>query len=367
MIFFPISGLESRGRSVRLALLLVTSVCLNQTSRAQSFNYPDFSSGALAANPLKINGNAAAAVAGGGGSVLRLTPAALDQAGSAFNLNAVQLGNSVSFSTAFAFQLSAGGGALSDGNQPPAPAGADGIVFVLNVTTNNVGALGQGVGYQGIPNSVGIKFDTWQDGVGNGFPQDSDPTGNFVAVYTNGSTQTAGYLPYSPGNPGTTPQYHVPATYMKNGDVWYAWIDYDGATHRLDIRLTDGVNVRPANPQLSQTINLGDVSLLGSAPHVFAGFTSATGGQYDNQDILFWQFNANYNPIGIPVLNIARSNTAVKVFWQSALTNFHLQMNTNLGTTNWITPPQSVGDDGTNKSIVVDPPAGEAYYRLKYP
>jgi Legume lectin domain len=286
--------------------------------------------------------------------VLRLTPSSPNQAGSAFNLNAIQLGNSVSFSTAFAFQLTAGGGSLSDGNQPPAPPGADGIVFVLNITTNNVGALGQGFGYQGIPNPIGIKFDTWQDGVANGFPQDIDPTGNFVAVYTNGGTQTAGYLPYSPGNPGTTPQYYAPTTFMKNGDVWFAWIDYDGSTHRLDVRLSDGVNVRPSNPQLSQTIDLGNASILGSSPQVFAGFTSATGAQYNNQDILFWQFDTSYNPIGIPLLNIARSNNSLRIYWQSVLTDFHLQVITNLSTPNWITPPQTVSDDGTNRSIVVD-------------
>lgn len=353
---------------LRLALMLVALVYLKQTSSAQSFNYPDFSTAALAANSLKINGNAAAPITDvGGGEVLRLTPALLNQAGSAFSLNAIQLGNSVSFSTAFAFQLSAGGGTLSDGNQPPAPAGADGIVFVLNTTTNNVGALGQGVGYQGIPNSVGIKFDTWQDGVGNGYPQDSDPTGNFVAVYTNGSTQTAGYLPYSPGNPGSTPQYYVPATFMKNGDVWYAWVDYDGSTHRLDVRLTDGVNVRPANPQLSRTIDLGNASILGSSPHVFAGFTSATGRQYNSQDVLSWQFNAAYNPIGIPELYITNNAAGVKVYWPSALTNFHLQFNTELNTANWNTPPQTVSDDGTNKYILVNPPLTNAFYRLMYP
>jgi hypothetical protein len=57
----------------------------------------------------------------------------------------------------------------------------------------------------------------------------------------------------------------------------------------------------------------------------------------------------------------------VKISWQSALTNFHLQANTDLSTTNWITPPQTISDDGTNKSIVINPANGNAYYRLKYP
>src|SRR5208283_3648623 len=102
---------------------------------------------------------------------LRLVPAQDGQSGSAFSLYAIQLGTNASFSTAFAFQLTGGGG-ISDGTTNPL--GADGLVFVLNTVASNVGSSGQGVGYQGLPNSVGIKFDTWQDGAA-GFPEESDP------------------------------------------------------------------------------------------------------------------------------------------------------------------------------------------------
>jgi Legume lectin domain len=248
--------------------------------KAQSFSYSDFS------NPsqLQINGNAAAPVNNGTQNVLRLTPATASQAGSAFSLNTVQLGSSASFSTAFSFQITDGDG-ISDGtsNQP----GADGIVFVLNTLSNTVGSLGQGVGYQGIGHSVGIKFDTWDDSTANGFPQDNDPNGNFVAIYTDGSTLTS-------NDPA---DYFTPSTILKNGDIWYAWIDFDGLTHELDVRLSDGVDLRPINPQLSETIDLNDSSILGSAPQVYAGFTSGTGGAWDNHDILSWAFNDSFKPI----------------------------------------------------------------------
>jgi len=268
-------------------------------AQSQSFIYPDFSTNSLAGNPLQINGNAAAPVVGAEGTpVLRLTPAQSDQAGSAFGLYAIQLGNDASFSTAFAFQMTGGGG-ISDGTTNPP--GADGIVFVLTTLGNTVGGLGEGVGYEGLQSSVGIKFDTWQDGAAS-FPQDSDPNGNFVAVYTNGNTETSGYVPYSPSNPSTDAQYYSPSTSMKNGDIWYAWIDYNGQTGELDVRLSDSVGARPAQPQLSQSVVLDAPSILGSSPAVYAGFTSATGGAWDNHDILMWKFYGTFQPISLPAL-----------------------------------------------------------------
>ncbi len=273
------------------SLSLVAAVSVS----AQSFTYSNFSSAALAANPLQINGDAAAPVFNGSTDVLRLTPAEDDQAGSAFSLNTVQLGDNASFSTAFSFQMTNGGG-ISDGTSNPL--GADGIVFVLNTVANNVGALGQGVGYQGVANSVGIKFDTWDDSAGS-FPTDNDPNGNFVAIYTDGSTHLhASSGPNTAYNtPGDATSYYTPSTSMKDGDIWYAWIDYNGATDELDVSLSDGVDVRPATPQLSETIDLNSASILGSSPEVYAGFTSGTGGAYDDNDILSWGFNDTYAPI----------------------------------------------------------------------
>jgi hypothetical protein len=55
------------------------------------------------------------------------------------------------------------------------------------------------------------------------------------------------------------------------------------------------------------------------------------------------------------------------VYWTSPSTGYSLQVNTNLATTNWATPAESVTDNGTIKFIIVNPPTGNRYYRLKNP
>jgi hypothetical protein len=45
----------------------------------------------------------------------------------------------------------------------------------------------------------------------------------------------------------------------------------------------------------------------------------------------------------------------------------YLQVNTNLATTNWVAPAESVTDHGTIKFIIVNPPTGSRFYRLKNP
>ena len=81
----------------------------------------------------------------------------------------------------------------------------------------------------------------------------------------------------------------------------------------------------------------------------------------------FWSLYAVQTP-GAPILTIVRTstNTAV-VSWQSPSIGFELLQNTNIATTNWVTPPESVIDDGTNKYIIVNPPVGDRFYRLRNP
>ncbi len=69
-----------------------------------------------------------------------------------------------------------------------------------------------------------------------------------------------------------------------------------------------------------------------------------------------------------PTLTISTSGTnTVVISWPTPSTGFNLQVNTNLATTNWVTPAETVSDDGTNKSIIVNPPTGNRFYRLFKP
>ena len=71
-------------------------------------------------------------------------------------------------------------------------------------------------------------------------------------------------------------------------------------------------------------------------------------------------------PFPRPSISPTPTNTVV-VSWPSPSTGWHLQQNTNLTGTNWGAPAETVSDNGTNRFIVVNPPAGQRFYRLISP
>jgi hypothetical protein len=104
------------------------------------------------------------------------------------------------------------------------------------------------------------------------------------------------------------------------------------------------------------TITIGQ-PIAGSAMN--GGSYSVTSG--------FWSLYA-VQTVGAPVLAIAltATNTAM-VSWPSPSAGYNLQMNTDLTTTNWVTPVETVTDNGTIKYIIVNPPTGKRFYRLQHP
>jgi len=82
----------------------------------------------------------------------------------------------------------------------------------------------------------------------------------------------------------------------------------------------------------------------------------------------FWSLSAVQTP-GAPLLTITLNPqlSMVTVSWPSASPGFTLQQNADLNTTNWTPAPQVASDNGTNKFIIVNPPAGNRFYRLFKP
>lgn len=250
---------------IRAATAAAAAIIATHAGAAVVVNYPDFSS----VVGLTINGNAAQA-----GNVLRATPANFSQAGSAFSTNTVSLASGASFSTFFRFRFTSAGGSCDS----VTTCGADGLVFVVQTQGNNVGGVGGGIGYQGILNSLGIEFDTWNNG---GI---DDNSSNHAGIDLN-------------GNVDAVTQIEVTEADMNNGDVWNAWVDYDstaGVNGLLEVRLTRSA-ARPAAALLTYDVNLATV--LGST-NAFVGFTSGTGAAFANHDVLSWQLNDNFSPIG---------------------------------------------------------------------
>jgi hypothetical protein len=262
-------------KAVALGLFLMGSSAA-AVEAATVFNFTNFNN----CSALQLNGNAACT-----GGVLRVTPATFGQSGSTFSTTLIPLGPGASFSTLFSFRITGNGGSAdADG------LGADGIVFVVQPVSSSVGGGGGGIGYAGIPSSFGVEFDTWNNGVGAG-----DPDGNHVGFDLNGSVasvQTASVTPR-----------------INDGNVWYAWIDYNGTT--MQLRLSQSPT-RPAAPTMSRNVNLATVLGTTSA---YVGFTSGTGAAYGNHDVLTWRFDNEFAPIGAP----AATNVPVPSLSEGAL------------------------------------------------
>lgn len=252
----------------RIKVILGTLAALSFASAAADpLLFNDFSD----ISGLQLNGAAAQA-----GNVLRVTPAITGQSGSVFSTSAVSLAADVSFSSAFRFSIGSSGGICDEDG-----CGADGLVFAVQTVSNTAGGAGGGIGYSGLPNSVGIEFDTWN----NGFWDDHN--GNHVGINLNGDINSVVQANLSTG-PG-----HVDR--MNNGAIWSAWVDYDGIADLLEVRLAQGgAASRPLDALLSYGVDL--TGILGT-PNAFVGFTSGTGSAYGNHDVLAWQFNSTFDPI----------------------------------------------------------------------
>ena len=241
----------------RLRLATIVLLLGVAPATASPFTYTDFSSTA----GLKLNGNAHTV-----GNALRLVDASPTGGGSAFTTSLTPLGNLSSFSTYFQFRITGSGGAQG---------GADGLVFVVQAVNNNVGGAGGGLGYQGINNSIGIEFDTFDNG--NGFF--ADPNGNHVGIDRNGA-----FLPRTAIEPVD----------FNNGSVWNVWIDYNGVTNGLEVRWSQSL-VRPVGAQLTDNLDLPAILGQNSA---YLGFTAGDAAGFGNHDILSWQFVDQFAPIG---------------------------------------------------------------------
>ena len=130
-----------------------------------------------------------------------------------------------------------------------------------------------------------------------------------------------------------------------------AWGQYS-----IDWFTTDGGGGTSTGGVYSVSGTIGQPDASGS---MTGGNFSLTGG--------FWALYAVQTP-GAPVLSIilTATNTAM-VYWPSPSTGYNLQVNTNLATTNWVIPTETVTDNGVIKYIIVNPPTGSRFYRLQNP
>jgi len=240
---------------------------------AESLTFLDFSD---LAN-FQLNGSAATLNPNSNG-VLSLTDD-LWQSGSAFYKDPLFLQNESSFSAAFQFQITDPQGISDQDGQ-----GADGLTFVMQASSSLTGGLGGFIGYNGIPNSIAVEFDTW-----NNAHLDQN-NGNHIGIDVDGSVYSIEQTAISER--------------MNNGAVWTAWIDYDGLNDIMEARISQTTE-RPELATVTASIDLLDTL---DTSEVYIGFTSGTGAAGGDHDILSFQFNSDYSPITTITVNEPNSS-----------------------------------------------------------
>lgn len=213
-------------------------------------------------------------------SIIRLTDTRVNQTGAVWFTKKVNVAEG--FSTKFAFRFSDGTNNNCNDNSLP---GADGLAFVIqNYSNLAFGLSGGGLGYDGIPNSIAVEFDTFNNDstqIENLF----DPNGNHIAVQSCGeSTNTAKH------NEECNIAINSEIFPLRsNGKIYYAKIDYNIGNKKFVVYL-DSLPlyrfklIELDNFDISKKIKLEQNKLA------YVGFTAATGCAVENHDLLHWDF-----------------------------------------------------------------------------
>lgn len=244
---------------------------------------------------------------------LRLTT--LDESqvlGAAYMSRPIRLGEDYSFSAAFTFSVTFG------------RHGGDGLSFVLNRDRNTLGeSWGDSPACPKGAASVAVEFDTYwnasTDGESAWSQEDAANPGkgglDHIGVNVGGDPKSTAAklltgLDLNPDN---------------SGPVRYAWIDYDGATKTLSVRV-NGTNNR-GTAELLQVDDFDMAACLGTVapgekPEVYIGFTAAMYGSDADHDIHSLYLDDAYNPIDTSVFSYVeetddRIETVIPVAYDS--------------------------------------------------
>jgi len=194
---------------------------------------------------------------------LRLTPAAPSQVGGAWlpDKQLVRHG----FETVFQFRIT-----------QPSANGADGLAFVImNGPSPLLGDRGIGIGYSSVANSLAVEFDTFQN------PEATDLDANHIGIHSRGIDSNS-------ADESASLARIVPAENFSDGAIHTVVVRYSGGALRISMDdLHEAILKLPLNLETLLALDNGKA---------WVGLTSATGGEYENHDILMWSFRQNLPP-----------------------------------------------------------------------
>ena len=257
----------------------------------------------FAAADFQPNGNATLS-----GNIYTLTPNQGNRNGSAWNKNRLFLDED--------FDINA---RVYLGNSD---AGADGIAFVLQNQSLNAGSSGGGLGYAGITPSFAVEFDTYDNGA-------VDPTNDHIALIANGntganhSTFSAPFEVQMEDGQWHTARFVWDAS-AKNFQVWYDGVRRHNVT--LDLK----------------------ADIFGGRPYVYWGFTGATGGATNLQQVEFTSY-CYVQQVGITALAGTNNTAAALTFCEGATVRLQASTSTSY---RWLKNGTAISGE-TGRELVV--------------
>jgi len=177
--------------------------------------------------------------------------------------------------------------------------GADGICFVLQtVGTNAIGASGGGMGYQTFGTSLGIEFDTYQNG------NFGDPAADHIAIEYNGNINHGAAI----GHVAGPVQASSTNENIEDGEDHVVRVTWNPETQLVQVYFD-------CEFRLEGTIDLVN-TIFGGESLVYWGFTAATGGSYNFQTVCLREDILNESEVSICTgasteLNVASSSDGV--------------------------------------------------------
>lgn len=148
--------------------------------------------------------------------------------------------------------------------------GADGIVFMLQPLSTNLGTTGGGMGFNGVSPSVGITLDTWLNLIYN------DPFYDHISIQLNGNP--------AHGSDLAGPVTIANGSYNVEDCQWHILrISWDPVSKWLRAYFDGSLRVEAQVDLIA--------SIFNNDPMVYWGFSAATGGAYNLQ-----QFCTALNP-----------------------------------------------------------------------
>jgi hypothetical protein len=161
-------------------------------------------------------------------------------------------------------------------------------------------------------------------------------------------------------NPATSPtQLRALGPFLTALAAWgltlVAWQNANAQTYSIDWYKVAGGGGTSTGGVYSVSGTVGQAEAGGP---MAGGKYSVTGG--------FWSIIATVATPGAPRLSITRSGNSVIISWPSPSTGFALQQNNSVANAvGWSNFTGTVNDDGTTKSITVNPQGGGLFFRLK--